>query len=235
MLPPETTKTQTEIRLGIDPSFATQSRDKRTWAGRGRRGGRAIADEQLFADRPHYHSLSDPALAWSSSLASASRRAGSEFQGRAPFFGFGRNETKGVAFKIKALIKDRKMMAHDACRRPIVLVVEDEVLIRLQATDIIQDAGFDVLEAANADEAIQILQSRADIEVIFTDVQMPGSMDGIKLAAAVRDRWPPVKIIATSGRSGDFAKNLPSGGRFISKPYGQDVGRIIHEMMAESR
>jgi two-component system, response regulator PdtaR len=163
------------------------------------------------------------------------RRAGSEFQGRTLLFGFGRNETQGVAFKSKALTKDRKMMAHNACRRPIVLVVEDEVLIRLQATDIIQNAGFDVLEAANADEAIQILQSRTDIEVIFTDVQMPGSMDGIKLAAAVRDRWPPVKIIATSGRSGDLAKSLPSGGRFISKPYGQDVGRIIHEMIAEPR
>jgi CheY-like chemotaxis protein len=68
-------------------------------------------------------------------------------------------------------------MAHDACRRSIVLVVEDEILVRWQATDIIQDAGFNVLEAANADEAIQILQSRTDIEVIFTDVQMPGSMD----------------------------------------------------------
>jgi CheY-like chemotaxis protein len=127
------------------------------------------------------------------------------------------------------------MMAHDACRRSIVLVVEDEILVRWQATDIIQDAGFNVLEAANADEAIQSLQSRTDIEVIFTDVQMPGSMEGIQLAAAVRDRWPPVKIIATSGRSSDFAKNLPSGGRFISKPYGQDIGRIIHEMIAEPR
>ena len=86
-----------------------------------------------------------------------------------------------------------------AVRRPVVLIVEDEFLIRLHAAQIIEEAGFDVIEASNADEAISILEVRSDITVLFTDIQMPGSMDGLKLAAAVKGRWPPIKIVATSG------------------------------------
>ena len=85
-------------------------------------------------------------------------------------------------------------------KRPVVLIVEDEFLFRMDAVDMIAAAGFEVVEAANADEAIEILQSRHDITVVFTDIQMPGSMDGLKLARAVRGRWPPIKIVATSGR-----------------------------------
>ena len=81
----------------------------------------------------------------------------------------------------------------------VVLIVEDEFLIRLHAAQIIEGAGFDVIEASNADEAISILEVRSDIIVLFTDIQMPGSMDGLKLAAAVKGRWPPIKIVATSG------------------------------------
>jgi CheY-like chemotaxis protein len=81
--------------------------------------------------------------------------------------------------------------------RPVVLIVEDELLIRMDAIEMIECAGFDTLEAANADEAIAILSARPDIHVVFTDIQMPGSMDGVKLAHFVRDRWPPIKIIAT--------------------------------------
>ena len=84
-------------------------------------------------------------------------------------------------------------------RRPVVLIVEDEFLLRMDAADMIAAAGFEVIEAANADEAIEILEARPDITVVFTDIQMPGSMDGLKLARAVRGRWPPIKIIATSG------------------------------------
>ena len=69
-----------------------------------------------------------------------------------------------------------------------ILIVEDEVLIRLGAADMLVDAGFDVAEANNADEAIQILETRPDITLVFTDIQMPGSMDGLKLAAAIRGR-----------------------------------------------
>lgn len=85
----------------------------------------------------------------------------------------------------------------------------------------IRNAGFEVVEAANADQAISILESRFDITVVFTDVQMPGSMDGLKLAATVRGRWPPIKIITTSGNARLRLDSLPSGGRFLSKPYTQ--------------
>jgi two-component system, response regulator PdtaR len=100
-----------------------------------------------------------------------------------------------------------------------VLVVEDEAFIRMDAVEILRVAGFDILEAANADEAIQMLERHSDIRLIFTDIDMPGSMNGLKLAAAVRDRWPPVRIIATSGHFKVQADDLPADARFISKPY----------------
>jgi two-component system, response regulator PdtaR len=103
--------------------------------------------------------------------------------------------------------------------RPIVLIVEDEFLIRMDAVDMIRSAGFDVVEAQNADEAVVILQERFDISVVFTDIQMPGSMDGLKLAAVIRDRWPPIKIVATSGRLKIGEDDLPAGSRFLPKPY----------------
>jgi CheY-like chemotaxis protein len=81
----------------------------------------------------------------------------------------------------------------------VVLVVEDEPLIRMNAVTTIENAGIGVLQAASADEAIAILEACPDVRVVFTDVQMPGSMDGLKLAHFVRDRWPPIMIIATSG------------------------------------
>jgi two-component system, response regulator PdtaR len=84
-------------------------------------------------------------------------------------------------------------------KRPVVLVVEDDVLLRLDAVDILKRAGYVVVQAGTADEAIAILEARPNIHVVFTDVQMPGSMDGLKLAKFVKDRWPPIKIIATSG------------------------------------
>jgi CheY-like chemotaxis protein len=102
---------------------------------------------------------------------------------------------------------------------PAVLIVEDEPLVRLCAVETVEAAGFTVIEAANADEAIRILESRRDIRVVFTDIHMPGSMDGLKLAHAVRDRWPPIKIIVTSGREKIAEQELPAGGRFFAKPY----------------
>jgi CheY-like chemotaxis protein len=104
-----------------------------------------------------------------------------------------------------------------------VLIVEDEPLVRFYAAQIVQEAGFAVIEAANADEAIAILESRRDIRVVFTDMHMPGSMDGLKLAHAVRDRWPPIKIIVTSGREWVGPHDLPDGGRFFAKPYDPGV------------
>ena len=105
-------------------------------------------------------------------------------------------------------------MSNAVPRRRVVLVVEDEYFLRLNAILMIEDAGFDVLEAANADQAIEILEARPDVHVIFTDIQIPGSMDGLKLAHAVRGRWPPIKIIATSGRVNLRTDDLPEGGAF---------------------
>ena len=79
--------------------------------------------------------------------------------------------------------------------RSVVLVVEDSALIRMGAVDLVLSAGYEALEAQDADEAIRILESRDDIDLVFTDVQMPGTMDGIKLAHYIRDRWPPVSCL----------------------------------------
>jgi CheY-like chemotaxis protein len=82
----------------------------------------------------------------------------------------------------------------------VVLVVEDEMLLRMRTVDMVEDAGFTSVEAVDADEAVAILESRSDIALLFTDIQMPGSMDGLKLAHAVHERWPPIKIILVSGQ-----------------------------------
>jgi CheY-like chemotaxis protein len=111
------------------------------------------------------------------------------------------------------------MVPGSGAKAPAVLIVDDEPLVRLCAVETVADAGFEVIEAANADEAIRILESRSDIHVVFTDVHMPGSMDGLKLAHAVRNRWPPIKIIVTSGREKVAEQDLPAGGRFVAKPY----------------
>jgi two-component system, response regulator PdtaR len=110
-------------------------------------------------------------------------------------------------------------MQPSACERPVVLIVEDEFLVRMDTRAALETAGFDVLEAGDADEAIAILSARNDIRLIFTDVQMPGSMDGLKLAHFVRDRWPPVKVVATSGHARVTDSDLPEGVRFVPKPY----------------
>jgi CheY-like chemotaxis protein len=104
-------------------------------------------------------------------------------------------------------------------KRPVVLIVEDEFLLRMDAVDMVRNAGFEAVEASNADEAIAILEANLNIHVVFTDIQMPGSMDGLKLARFVKDRWPPIKIVATSGRLRISRDDLPEGGRFLPKPY----------------
>jgi CheY-like chemotaxis protein len=119
-------------------------------------------------------------------------------------------------------------------RRPVVLIVEDEFLLRMDAVDMIEAAGFGALEAANADQAIEILEARSDITVIFTDIQMPGSMDGLKFARAVRGRWPPIKIVATSGYVHVSERDLPEGGRFLSKPYSPaQVTGVLRELTGD--
>jgi CheY-like chemotaxis protein len=125
-------------------------------------------------------------------------------------------------------------MSQLATNRPVVLVVEDEFLIRMATAEAIRDAGFEVFEAADADAAIVILRSRADVQVVFTDIQMPGSMDGAKLARAIKHRWPPVRIIATSGRVAVETLDLPAGTIFFPKPYSpQDIAWTLHALTGD--
>jgi CheY-like chemotaxis protein len=102
---------------------------------------------------------------------------------------------------------------------PVVLVVEDEPLLRMMAVEVVEEAGFVALQAKDADEAVALLESRSDISLLFTDIDMPGSMDGLKLAHAVRGRWPPIKILLVSGQVRLQHWELPSSCRFIGKPY----------------
>jgi len=103
--------------------------------------------------------------------------------------------------------------------RPVVLIVEDEPLLRMNAVDIVEDGGFEAIEAENADEARAILEQRSDIRIVFTDITLPGSMDGLKLAAMVRDRWPPVDLIIVSGLVRPEEGAIPDRGLFFPKPY----------------
>ncbi|WP_029619228.1 response regulator [Pseudorhizobium marinum] len=103
--------------------------------------------------------------------------------------------------------------------RSVVLVVEDSPIIRMGAVELVLSAGYEALDACDADEAIRILELRDDIDLVFTDVQMPGTMDGIKLSHYIRDRWPPVKLIVASGAAILEESILPGGSRFFSKPY----------------
>ena len=103
-----------------------------------------------------------------------------------------------------------------------VLIVEDEAIIRWSALDSLEDAGFLTLEACNAAEAMTMLESRSDIWAVFTDVNMPGSMDGIALASAIRRSWPIIHLLVTSGRNVLNRSDLPENARFVRKPYTPD-------------
>lgn len=102
-----------------------------------------------------------------------------------------------------------------------VLVVEDEPIVRMDLADFLSDSGFEVLEAGGADEAVDLLERRDEVRLIITDVDMPGSMDGLKLAQTVADRWPPIRIIVVSGRRLVEITDIPDGSVFFAKPYHQ--------------
>lgn len=114
-------------------------------------------------------------------------------------------------------------------RRPLaVLVVEDDVLVRLIAIDMLDEAGFRTIEARDAQEAMVLLEAHAEVQVLFTDWNMPGEIDGLGLARLVRRRWPDVGIIVTSGKMLPQPGDLPAGARFIKKPYRASV--LIQEV-----
>ncbi len=112
--------------------------------------------------------------------------------------------------------------------RANVLVVEDEMVLRMRAVDIVEDAGFTPVEAVNADEALAILESRSDISLLFTDIQMSGSIDGLKLAHAVHKRWPAIKIVLVSGQVRPTVAERPADSRFFGKPL--EVAQMISEL-----
>ncbi len=103
--------------------------------------------------------------------------------------------------------------------RPVVLVVEDEPLIRMEAVDMVESAGFDTLEAGSAEAAIRMIEGQPEIAILFTDIDMPGPLDGLDLARIVRNRWPHIVIFVASGVVDLHRKSLPDGLAFFPKPY----------------
>jgi two-component system, response regulator PdtaR len=109
-------------------------------------------------------------------------------------------------------------------------VVEDEFFSRWHAVELVEAAGYIAIEASNADEAIAVLQARKDIRIVFTDINMPGSMDGLKLAQAIRDRWPPIELILTSGHFDVPQRDIPERGLFFPKPYrDEEIIAALHK------
>jgi CheY-like chemotaxis protein len=103
--------------------------------------------------------------------------------------------------------------------KPVLLIVEDEILVRTVAVEIAEEVGYSVVQAADADEAIRVLQGHPNIRVVLTDIDMPGSMDGLELAQAIRHRWPPIQVVLTSGKMRPAADELPDRSHFVPKPY----------------
>jgi CheY-like chemotaxis protein len=120
------------------------------------------------------------------------------------------------------------MVVDLSCVPAVVLIVEDEMMFRMRAVDIVDDAAYTPIEALDADEAVEILESRSDIALMCTDIQMPGSMDGLELAHTVRARWPSIKIIVVSGQLNPLSIDLPPCSRFFGKPL--EAGKMIAQM-----
>ncbi|KLK93437.1 response regulator receiver protein [Microvirga vignae] len=120
---------------------------------------------------------------------------------------------------------------------PVVLIVEDEPLVRMTAADELEEAGFHVLEAANARVALAVLEARSDeVQVLFTDVDMPDSTDRMALAEQVHQRWPHIRLLISSGYAPPHPDEIPDDGHFMPKPYrGATPVRHIHEMTGRFR
>jgi two-component system, response regulator PdtaR len=118
---------------------------------------------------------------------------------------------------------------------PLALVVDDEELLRLYAAGLLEDHGFKVIEAEDASAALKVFQSRSDVRLLFTDVQMPGKLNGIDLAQQVHAKWPDVLLVITSGHARPNQADIPDDGRFIRKPYGpDDLFAEVDDLMQKS-
>jgi CheY-like chemotaxis protein len=119
--------------------------------------------------------------------------------------------------------------------RMVVLVVEDETLVRMFIADFLDEAGFKVFEAVSGDEAVQVLQARPDVQVVVTDIEMPGAMNGLELARVIRERWPGVGVVLTSGRERPRDGDVPDAVAFLPKPYAPfALLRLVQEMLGEA-
>ena len=131
-----------------------------------------------------------------------------------------RNEALVVVLTTTLTLRSNSVVASSIAEKDmmVVLIVEDDPFARMRAVDLVRDAGYAIVEAKDADEALAILHARSDIRVVFTDIRMPGSMDGLKLASFVRNKWPLIKIITTSAHFSGAGSEAPDG-IFLSKPY----------------
>jgi CheY-like chemotaxis protein len=128
------------------------------------------------------------------------------------------------------------MIDNEAVRRPVVLVAEDDALIRMGAADQLELDGYEVLEAANAGEALAMIQVRPEVKVLFTDIDMPGELDGMELAELVHQRWPEVLLLVTSGRQSLSDGDVPDDGMFVAKPYaGEKLSGALKELFRRHR
>lgn len=120
-------------------------------------------------------------------------------------------------------------------RKPAILVVEDEVLVRILLVDVLDDAGFNVIEAAHADDALSVLSALPDMAAVVTDVEMPGgSMNGFALARRVREQRPEVGVLIVSGRAAPVAGDLPDRCRFLAKPvHPATLVQVVRSLLAE--
>ena len=125
------------------------------------------------------------------------------------------------------------MTATQTAPEPLILVVEDQEILRLYAADLLEEHGFRVVEAQNAAAALKVLETRNDVRMLFTDIQMPGALDGMELAREVHHRWPHVLLVITSGQKKPTEAEIPDHGRFVAKPYraaellGRDAGGSV--------
>ena len=118
----------------------------------------------------------------------------------------------------------------DKLDRPIALVVDDEPLILMDTADLISDLGYSVVEAQTADEAYEFLDRHSSLQLLFTDVQMPGELDGFGLARVVAERWPHIRVVIASGAAFPGPDDLSGNAKFIRKPF---TSGLVYQVLKE--